>query len=109
MALRSHLLLVDKLIDLHNTKLRGIEKEFEREMAELADDFGAEREEMTTMHARHVRDLRDIMAVMEKEFTEEELDARQARAPLPRPGRPPPAAQSQQLPIVACLRHPAGI
>merc|ERR1719352_1607050 len=43
MALRSHLLIVDKLIDLHNARIRGIEFEFERDMQELIDEFGAER------------------------------------------------------------------
>lgn len=34
MALRSHLLVVDKLIDLHNTRLRGLEYEFEKDLQE---------------------------------------------------------------------------
>merc|ERR1719160_1159610 len=32
MALRSHLLIVDKLIDLHNARLRGLEFEFEKDL-----------------------------------------------------------------------------
>ena len=33
-ALRSHLRIVDKLIDLHNSRLRGLEFEFERDLQE---------------------------------------------------------------------------
>jgi hypothetical protein len=56
-SLRSHLVLVDRLIDLHTAKLRAVEKEFEKELAELGHEFGAEGEEMAAMHARHVREV----------------------------------------------------
>jgi hypothetical protein len=59
-SLRSHLLLVDRLIDLHTAKLRSVEKEFEKEMAELKNEFGDEGEEMAATHARHVREVRYI-------------------------------------------------
>lgn len=76
-SLRSHLIVVDRLIDLHRAKLRGVEAEFERELREIADEFGAERAEMDRMHGTHVTEMKDVLAVMEKEFQEEELDARQ--------------------------------
>eukprot|EP00962_Isochrysis_galbana_P060227 scaffold34429_cov108-Isochrysis_galbana.AAC.3 len=56
-ALRSHLLMVDRLIDLHTAKLRSVEKEFEKDLAELEHEFGAEGEEMATTHARNVREV----------------------------------------------------
>ena len=77
MALRSHLLIVDKLIDLHNQKIKGLEFEFERDLQELLDEFGAERSDMLASHARHKKELLDIMNLMEAEFNEAELDARQ--------------------------------
>jgi len=77
MALRSHLLIVDKLIDLHNARIRGLEFEFERDMQELIDEFGAERAEIVAAHARHKKELLDIMALMEAEFNEQESEARQ--------------------------------
>merc|ERR1719197_2357729 len=77
MALRAHLLVVDRLIDLHNARLRGIEFEFEKDLQELTDEFGAERAEMTSSHARHKKELLDIMATMEAEFNEGVGDARQ--------------------------------
>merc|ERR1719387_3003799 len=77
MALRSHLLIVDKLIDLHNQKIKGLEFEFERDLQELLDEFGSERADMTGAHARQKKELLDIMALMEAEFNEQEQDARQ--------------------------------
>merc|ERR1719506_761490 len=76
-ALRAHLVMVDRLIDLHNAKLSGIELEFEKDLQELMDEFGAERTEITSSHARHKKEMLDIMATMEAEFNEAEGDARQ--------------------------------
>merc|ERR1719331_1348324 len=77
MALRAHLLIVDRLIDLHNSKLSSIELEFEKDLQELMDEFGAERAEIDASHARHKKEMLDIMATMEAEFNEAEGDARQ--------------------------------
>jgi len=77
MALRAHLLMVDRLIDLHNSRLRGIEYDFEKDRQELVDEFGTERDEMTASHARHKKEMLDILAQMEMDFTEQENDARQ--------------------------------
>ena len=77
MALRSHLLIVDRLIDLHNAKIKGVEFEFEREMQELVEEFGAEAREIMGMHAKHKKEMLDIMALMEAEFNEQEQEARQ--------------------------------
>jgi len=76
-ALRAHLVMVDRLIDLHNSKLAGIELEFEKDLRELMDEFGAERAEINGSHARHKKEMLDIMATMEAEFNEAEGDARQ--------------------------------
>merc|ERR1719181_193806 len=76
-ALRAHLLVFDRLIDLHNSKLAGIELEFEKDLQELMDEFGMERYEITGSHARHKKEQLDIMATMEDEFNKAEDDARQ--------------------------------
>merc|ERR1719261_2455073 len=77
MALRSHLLVVDRLIDLHNAKIRGIEFEFERDLQDLVEEFGAEAREILARHAKHKKEMLDIMALMEAEFNEQEGEARQ--------------------------------
>jgi hypothetical protein len=76
MALRAHLVMVDRLIDMHNARLRNIEYDFEKDLQELVDEFGAERAEMNASHARHKKEMLDILAQMEMDFTEEEGDAR---------------------------------
>merc|ERR1719181_2564760 len=76
-ALRAHLVMVDRFIDLHNAKLAGTELEFEKDLQELMDEFGAERAELDASHARHKKELFDIVATMEAEFNEVEGDARQ--------------------------------
>ena len=76
-ALRAHLVMVDRLIDLHGQRLSGIELEFEKDLQELMDEFGAERHEISGSHARHKKEMLDIMATMEAEFNEAESDARQ--------------------------------
>jgi hypothetical protein len=77
MAMRAHLLILDRLIDLHNAKLAGTELEFEKDLMELTDEFGAERHEINASHARHKKEMLDIMATMEAEFNEQESEARQ--------------------------------
>lgn len=77
MALRSHLLIVDRLIDLHNAKIKGLEFEFERDMQELVEEFGAEAREILAMHTTHKKEMLNIMALMEAEFNEQEQEARQ--------------------------------
>merc|ERR1719247_3605148 len=39
-ALRAHLVMVDRLIDLHNARLASSELEFEKDLQELSDEFG---------------------------------------------------------------------
>ena len=43
----------------------------------LADEFGNERAEIDSSHARHKKEMLDIMATMEAEFNEQEGEARQ--------------------------------
>jgi len=76
MAQRAHLVMVDRLIDLHNARLRGIEFEFEKDLQELVDEFGAERREIQASHGRHKKEMLDILAQMEFDFQEQETDAR---------------------------------
>ena len=69
MAVRAQVLMVDRLIDLHNARLRGIEFEFEKDLQELCDEFGAEREEMKASHARHKKEMLDVLAQMEYDLS----------------------------------------
>ena len=76
-AARAHLVMVDRLIDLHNARLRGVEFAFETDLQDLTDEFGTERREMSTSHARHKKEMLDILAQMESDYNDQEADARQ--------------------------------
>ena len=76
-ALRSHLMLVDRLIDLHNKKIKTEDCQFERELQELIDEFGTEHRSMKDAHAQKKKEMMDIMALMEAEFNDTEMEARQ--------------------------------
>jgi len=47
MALRSHLLNVDQLIDLQDSRLLGLEKEFENDLLLLEREFSIEKDKIT--------------------------------------------------------------
>jgi hypothetical protein len=76
-ALRSHLGNLDRLIDLQDSRLLALENEFESELAEVACEFNAEREQILKQHAAEKRDLVDVVAAVEAEEAEREAEARQ--------------------------------
>lgn len=43
LALSSHMQNIDNLIDLHDSRVTALEKEFERDLKELEDEFNKER------------------------------------------------------------------
>eukprot|EP00899_Mesostigma_viride_P021782 jgi/Mesvir1/29605/Mv21460-RA.2 len=77
MALRSHLHVVDALIDLQYTRVKLLGEEFAANLAALEEEFDTERTEIINAHARQKKDIADMMAAMESEFEEAEADARQ--------------------------------
>ncbi len=76
-AMRSHVLMVDRLTDRHDERLSAADFEFENDLAILRDEFGRERAEMRASHSKHKKEMHDIMASMELEYNEEEAEARQ--------------------------------
>jgi hypothetical protein len=77
MALRSHLSNVDALIELHNTKVRTLESEFDAELHILQREFDSERQQEISRHSREKKELLDIMSHVENEFNDQEAEARQ--------------------------------
>ena len=77
MALRSHLLIVDALVDLQYSRVKSLEETFDASLHTLEDEFDTERTEMVNAHHRQKKDLLDMMAAMDHEFTEAENEARQ--------------------------------
>jgi len=77
MALRSHLRIVDSLIDLQYTRVRALQDSFNTSLQALEDEFDTERTEIINAHQRQKKDMHDMMTAMEQEFTEAENEARQ--------------------------------
>lgn len=50
MALRNHLIHVDELIELQNSRLRGLQEEFERDLKIIKDEFDREKQEIENSH-----------------------------------------------------------
>lgn len=50
MALRNHLIHVDELIDLQNSRLRGLQEEFDRDVRIIKDEFDTEKKEIDQSH-----------------------------------------------------------
>ena len=46
MALRNHLIHVDELIELQDSRLRGLKEEFLRDVKIIKDEFDAEKREI---------------------------------------------------------------
>ena len=76
MALRSHLLNMDKLIDLQDSRLLALEREFEMELSTLEREFEKERVGIVEQNAREVGELNNIMTAIDAEEQEREAEMR---------------------------------
>jgi uncharacterized protein (DUF342 family) len=50
MALRNHKIRIDQLIELQNSRLRGLEEEFQRDLEILKDEFDREKADIDKGH-----------------------------------------------------------
>ena len=50
MALRNHLIHVDELIELQDSRLRGLHEEFERDIGIIKTEFDTEKSEIEMSH-----------------------------------------------------------
>ncbi|GLE05591.1 hypothetical protein PINS_up014623 [Pythium insidiosum] len=82
MALRSHLLNIDELIDLQDERLLGLEKEFEKDLRELEQEFTIEKDKIVAQHAMEKNELQRIMNAVEAQEKEKEAEARQEHEQL---------------------------
>lgn len=75
-AMRSHLMNVDTLIKLHDSRLYSLERNFQTELLTLQTDFHEERNEMTTRFKLERKELGAIIETIEKEEQDRESDVR---------------------------------
>lgn len=67
MALRTHLINIDALIKLHDSRLYALERHFQKELQTLQDDFAAEKDVMLGKFSREKRELGAIIEAIETE------------------------------------------
>lgn len=67
MALRTHLINIDTLIKLHDSRLYALERHFQKELQTLQSDFAQEKEVMLTKFEREKRELSAIIDAIEQE------------------------------------------
>ncbi|KDO24183.1 hypothetical protein SPRG_10611 [Saprolegnia parasitica CBS 223.65] len=82
MALRSHLINVDKLIDLQDGRLLGLENEFEKDLQIIEREFSVEKEKITKQHHLEKNELLNIMRAVEAQEKEREAEAKQEHEQL---------------------------
>lgn len=70
MALRNHLIHVDDLIDLQESRLRGLKEEFERDVKIIKDEFDTEKREINESHQQERQELRDMIDTIKEEEDE---------------------------------------
>jgi len=74
-AVRSHLLNVDRLLEIQQSRLLALEDDFKRDVATLIEEFRIEREQIQEKHALEKRELTLIVEQVEKEEkNREQLD-----------------------------------
>jgi len=67
MALRNHLIHVDELIALQQSRLRGLHEEFERDLSIIKAEFDREKHEIENSHHMERQELRDMIETIDEE------------------------------------------
>merc|ERR1719150_2759207 len=66
-AVRSHLLNVDRLLEIQQSRLLALEDDFKRDVATLTEEFRVEREQIQEKHALEKRELNIIVEQVERD------------------------------------------
>ena len=66
MALRNHLIHIDDLIQLQNSRFRGLHEEFEMDVKMIKSEYDREREDIETNHYMVTRELREMIKTIEE-------------------------------------------
>merc|ERR550514_2633210 len=66
-AIRSHLLNVDRLLDIQQSRLQALEEDFQNDVKTLEDEFKVERDQLMERHTLEKRELMIIVQQVEQE------------------------------------------
>ena len=67
MALRSHLIHIDDLIALQESRMRGLHEEFERDVRILKEEYDREKSDIARTHDSETQELREMIETIEEE------------------------------------------
>ncbi len=76
MALRNHLMHVDQLIAIQESRMQGLHEEFERDLKILKDEYDREKEEIKALHEREKRELEDLIKTVKEEEASKDENAK---------------------------------
>ena len=76
MALRNHLIHIDDLIALQESRLRGLHEAFERDTRILKDEYDREKSDIERSHDMETQELNEMIATV---IEEEELKQKAIR------------------------------
>jgi len=77
MANRSNVQNIDRLIDLHDSRLLALENEFEKELRILDEEFAVEKAAIVKQHSIEKAEIEGLMALVEAQENELEQEALQ--------------------------------
>jgi len=66
-AQRTHMSKIDKLLQIHNARITGLDSEFETDLKNLKHEFESERQQLLAQHNREVTELKRIYEAVENE------------------------------------------
>ena len=69
MALRNHLIHIDDLINLQNSRLRGLQEEFDNDVKIIKTEYDRERADIERNHHEETRELIEMIQCIEDEET----------------------------------------
>ena len=67
MALRNHLIHIDDLIALQESRMRGLHEEFERDVRILKEEYDLEKHDIARTHDAETQELREMIETIEEE------------------------------------------
>eukprot|EP00958_Prasinococcus_capsulatus_P017125 scaffold1928_cov381-Prasinococcus_capsulatus_cf.AAC.23 len=78
LALRSHLTVVDGLLDTQQERMRGLSASYRLRLERVGNEFASEGQKLGKGHQRHKEDALQLLGAMEQTFSTGEAHARRA-------------------------------
>ena len=77
MALKNHMLHVDRLVAIQESRLQGLNEEFQRDLNILKAEFESEKNHIEKVHESEVQELKDMIATVQEEEERKEREAKE--------------------------------